>query len=237
MKKYEFVVQDIISKISQKLISDKLPTERELSESYNVSRFTIRKALEKLQSIGIIYIKSGSGIYIYKNLDSSPLIYNSITEKRFNEISYKKIKINKRLTDSQEKQAFLLDDNDYIWNLKRLRLIDGKVTQIEETKIPVKMFPKMSDEIVEHSLQKHAIELGLKIEKYLTTYRAINISAEDAKLFGCKRSTAAMNITNRGFLKSGEVFIVSNVIDIDYQCTYHTPFNTEDIEFREKNSR
>lgn len=148
MKKYEFVVQDIISKISQKLISEKLPTERELSESYNVSRFTIRKALEKLQSIGIIYIKSGSGIYIYKNLDSSPLIYNSITEKRFNEISYKKIKINKRLTDSQEKQAFLLDDNDYIWNLKRLRLIDGKVTQIEETKIPVKMFPKMSDESV-----------------------------------------------------------------------------------------
>ena len=64
MKKYEFVVQDIISKISQKLISEKLPTERELSESYNVSRFTIRKALEKLQSIGIIYIKSGSGIYI-----------------------------------------------------------------------------------------------------------------------------------------------------------------------------
>ena len=58
MKKYEFVVQDIISKISQKLISEKLPTERELSESYNVSRFTIRKALEKLQSIGIIYILS-----------------------------------------------------------------------------------------------------------------------------------------------------------------------------------
>ena len=38
-----------------------------------------------------------------------------------------------------------------------------------------------------------------------------------------------MNITNRGFLKTGEVFVVSDIIDINYQCTYHTKFNPESL--------
>ncbi|MGF1817709.1 GntR family transcriptional regulator, partial [Vibrio splendidus] len=56
-------------------------------------------------------------------------------------------------------------------------------------------------------------------------------------LLGCKKNVAAMNITNRGFLTSGELFIVSDIIDINYQCTYHTPFNNESMNFRDKNSR
>ena len=57
MKKYELVVQDIVSKICQNSISHKLPAERELSEIYGLSRFTIRKALAKLEAIGMVKSK------------------------------------------------------------------------------------------------------------------------------------------------------------------------------------
>ncbi|WP_338030857.1 FadR/GntR family transcriptional regulator [Cytobacillus citreus] len=43
---------------------DKLPTERELASRFNVSRTSVREALRKLESKGIIEIKQGSGSFI-----------------------------------------------------------------------------------------------------------------------------------------------------------------------------
>lgn len=234
MKKYELVVQDIVSKICQNSISHKLPAERELSEIYGLSRFTIRKALAKLEAIGMVTSKVGSGYFVNTALIGTPLVYNSITENSFEEISYKKIQLNKALPDNHEQQIFSLSDNEYIWKIRRLRLINNKVVQVEEAKIPVSVFPEMNVEIIESSIQKHALSKGLQIDSYLTTYQAVNVSKEDAELLGCKKNVAAMNITNRGFLASGELFIVSDIIDINYQCTYHTPFNSESMSYRDK---
>lgn len=237
MKKYEELVQDIISKICQGVITVKLLSERELAEKYELSRFSVRKALAKLEAIGVIKSKVGSGYFVNTAIMGKPLIYNSITENKFGEISYKKIKLNKRLPTPHEMQVFSINDNDYLWHIKRLRLVQGKVTQIEETKLPVNIFSHISNEVIESSLQKYVLSLGLEIDSYLTTYRAINLSKEDAVLLDCKRSSAAMNITNRGFLKTGEVFVVSDIIDINYQCTYYTQFNSESLNYRGENGR
>lgn len=61
MKKKEFVTQDLLSKIYQDTTAGprKLPPERQLAEEYGVSRFTIRQALEKLVSIGVVRIVQG----------------------------------------------------------------------------------------------------------------------------------------------------------------------------------
>jgi DNA-binding GntR family transcriptional regulator len=237
MKKYQELVQDIISKICQNIIDVKLPSERELAEKYDISRFSVRKAMSKLEAIGMVKSKAGSGYYVNTSSIDSPLIYNSVTENKFGEISYKKIKLNKRLPTTHEMQVFSIEDDEYIWNVKRLRLIQGKVTQIEEARLPVKLFPVVNDTIIENSLQKHALSIGLEIDSYLTTYQAISVSKEDADLLGCKRSSSAMNITNRGFLTSGEVFVVSDIIDINYQCTYHSKFNPDSLNYRDQNDR
>ncbi|MDA9556936.1 GntR family transcriptional regulator [Vibrio sp.] len=236
-KKFEFIAENLLSKIYQNQYANKLPPERELSDAYDVSRSTIRKAIAKLEAIGIIEIRLGAGNYIKQEATNKPFIYNSITENSFEQISYQKLKLHKRLTSSQERQALQLEKDDFIWFIKRLRLIDGKPIQIEETKLPVYLFPKMNESKIENSLQKYALEMGLKIDKYLTTYRAINISKEAALTLSCKRGSAAMHITNRGFLKSGEVFIVSEIIDIDYHCTYQTQFSSDNIHFRDKYSQ
>ncbi|WP_117232698.1 GntR family transcriptional regulator [Vibrio maerlii] len=237
MKKYEILVQDIVSKICQNVIDHKLPSERELAEKYDLSRFSVRKAMAKLEAIGMVKSKVGSGYFVNTSIMESPLIYNSITENKFGEISYKKIKINKRLPTTHEMQVFSINEDEYIWNIKRLRLVQDKITQIEEARLPFSLFPKMTNENVESSLQKYALSLGLEIDSYLTTYQAVSLSAEDANFLGCKRSSSAMNITNRGFLKSGEVFVVSDILDINYQCTYHTKFNSESLQYRDQNDR
>lgn len=48
---------------------DKLPTENELSKELNVSRATIRAALQRLRSIGLVESKHGKGTFVCPNED------------------------------------------------------------------------------------------------------------------------------------------------------------------------
>lgn len=43
---------------------DKLPTEKELTEIYNVSRLTVRAALQRLNALGMVTSKAGDGTYV-----------------------------------------------------------------------------------------------------------------------------------------------------------------------------
>ena len=49
MSKYQEVVEDIIHKIENNEYTDKLPTEDQLIEQYQVSRNTIRNAIRTLK--------------------------------------------------------------------------------------------------------------------------------------------------------------------------------------------
>jgi GntR family transcriptional regulator, arabinose operon transcriptional repressor len=42
-----------------------IPSERELSDKLNVSRYTIRKAIEELVNKGYLYRKQGNGTFVY----------------------------------------------------------------------------------------------------------------------------------------------------------------------------
>lgn len=49
---------------------DKLPSERDLAESLNVSRASVREALTTLEAIGILEIKPGEGTFIKQTSDA-----------------------------------------------------------------------------------------------------------------------------------------------------------------------
>ncbi len=45
-------------------VGSKLPSERDLSEYYNVSRIPVREALKALSDMGILEIKRGAGTFV-----------------------------------------------------------------------------------------------------------------------------------------------------------------------------
>jgi len=70
---------EVASQILSRIISgalipgEKLPPEREVSEKMNVNRHTLREALRKLESLGLLTVRQGDGIYIKDYRDSGNL--------------------------------------------------------------------------------------------------------------------------------------------------------------------
>ena len=53
---------------------DKLPSEKRLCEYFQVSRITVRRALQTLENESLIYRKQGLGAFVMARNNESPLI-------------------------------------------------------------------------------------------------------------------------------------------------------------------
>ncbi len=62
----DYVVEDIMQKIKNEHFEpgEKLPSEKTLSEEFEISRASTREALQKLEVLGLIDIKHGKGSYV-----------------------------------------------------------------------------------------------------------------------------------------------------------------------------
>lgn len=70
------IAEAVYQKMQQKILNgewpkgEKLPSEFELSELFNVSRTSIRSAVQKLRNLGIIYTKHGRGSFVSSEIDT-----------------------------------------------------------------------------------------------------------------------------------------------------------------------
>lgn len=68
--------EEIVTVIQKQIMSgriaagDKLPTERELAENFQVNRATVREALRKLENLDLVEIRHGDGLYVKNYLES-----------------------------------------------------------------------------------------------------------------------------------------------------------------------
>ena len=90
----------------------RLPTERELAESYGVSRATIRQAEAQLQALGVVEIKTGSGAYVLGQANSSE------SEEALTEITALELTEARSLLESEAAALAAVHITD--WELSRL---------------------------------------------------------------------------------------------------------------------
>ncbi|SEO89658.1 DNA-binding transcriptional regulator, GntR family [Amphibacillus marinus] len=236
MNKKEFIIQDLLSKIYQHHYPDnKLPTQRELAQSYQVSRHTIQEAISKLRDIGVIKVVQGAGIYVRKSAKQNPLIYNSITATPYKHITSKPIYLKRIKATDTDKRTFELGNDEEIWEFQRIRIVNYQIVQIEHSKLPYKLFPDLTLTDIAESVQAYVQRQKYTISHYITSYAPVLINKEQAQLMGCKKGLPAMKIQNRCLLKDGVCFEYSEVTALDYSCTYITPFNKEVHAERRKN--
>ena len=117
--------------------------------------------------------------------------------------------------------------NGEIWQFDRLRIIDGVSSQIERTVMPAAMFPTLSDAVLEKSVQGFVEGAGYRISHYMTSYRPVTVTRQDASILECRRGAPAMAIDSRGVLTDGRVFAHSEMIALNYEVSYISRFDRE----------
>lgn len=234
LKKTEFIIQDIVSKIYQGAYArNKLPTERDLASFYQVSRYTVHNALKELSTMGFVTLRHGSGIYVTATALDNPLVYNAMTRVPYSEIQNQVIYLKQRALTAKELQSFDLPEGDQVlgWEFLRRRISRFQVTELEKTVMPVVLFPHLTEQAVAGSIQQFVQSTGDLISHYITTYTTRLLTREESGYLSAKRQ-APMIISNRCIWENGTVYALSKNVAINYSVTYITPFNQDSLRYR-----
>ena len=132
---------------------DQLPSERELCEKYDVSRSTVRQAIQELEKEGYIYRLHGKGTFISpKRFKQDLLKFYSFTEemKKIGKVPTSKV-LDFNIIECNEKlsRKMKLKVGDSLYIFTRLRLADNEPMMLETSYVPCHRFPGLTKKQLE----------------------------------------------------------------------------------------
>ncbi len=133
-----------------------LPSERELSEIFGISRLTVRKAIEELATVGIVFKKTGKGTFVAEpKIQQQLLVVTNFTDaiSKIGHIPGAKI-IEKEMVfgDPKTCQKMGLSDGAKLFHMKRLRFVDDLPISIQSIYLNYELLPGIEDLVENHSL-------------------------------------------------------------------------------------
>ena len=186
-----------------------LPSEREMAQISDLSRVTIRKAIEVLVADKLIVQRRGSGTFVaprVQKLEHSLSRLTSFTEdmQRRGKSSSSEIIASGFFTPSPEEIVALgLRSGELVARIERLRRADGVPLAIERSSLPQDILP--DPQAVTTSLYNVLDNKGVRPERAIQRISACVLSEENARLLDAKIGVPALKIARTGYLPSGRV--------------------------------
>lgn len=171
LPKYYQLKKTIIEKIENDefAVSETIPSERELMVEYDVSRITVRKAIDDLVQEGYLYKVHGKGTYVKgDNRGYNLLSITSCTEdiKRMGMTPSRKVLVSEVVEADKKRQRILnLGKEEKVFHLSRIYYADEEAVNYTETFLPYRFlegieendFSKLS--LYEHIEKKYDIHI------------------------------------------------------------------------------
>ncbi len=188
---------------------DALPSERDIAEFADVSRVTVRKAVQDLVRDGVLVQRHGSGTFVSKS-DSKveqPLSrLTSFTEdmaRRGWKARSQWLERGLFSPSPEEIVALALAPGDEVARIGRLRVADDRPLAIERASISARMLP--DPDKVDTSLYAALDEYGFRPVRAIQRISATNLREEDAGLLQVQAGDAGLKIERISYLESGRV--------------------------------
>ena len=162
--------------------NEALPAERELCEQLNVSRVTLRQALDAVAEQGLISRRQGDGTYVTPHIEhllSSLISFSDTLRRKGYEPSTKWLEREIRAGTAEDVTRLGLSPNAQVAVLTRLRSADGRVIAYERSVLPVSVMPRPT--AVGDSLYRWLDEQETPIVRALQYFRAANLSRKMAE--------------------------------------------------------
>ncbi|UQS87163.1 GntR family transcriptional regulator [Nicoliella spurrieriana] len=231
---YHKVMQDLKARISRdEFPNNRLPDERSLSEAYGVSRSSIKRALALLADQGIIFKKRGSGTFVNPLYMKSKTIFHydgsniGITDSMESKGRTPQIKLlDLRVIPASKElqQDLFLSEDDFVYEIKRLRSFGDQPFMIETGYIPIQITPKLTKQVVAGSIFNYLErEIGKTVTRSFMSIMAEPSTKEDQQLLGLKPTEPVGIMEGIFFLDDGTPFEVSNM-RLHYQYLKYNTF-------------
>lgn len=222
----ELIYKQLISKLKKRITANefpdmKLPDERSLSETYEISRSSVKRALGQMASDGIIFKKRGSGTFINPLYLKNKTVFNyagtnlGVTDGFEMNGKSPKVKVLsfEVIAPSEDLQRNLfLNADDFVYKIVRLRLFEKTPFMIETGYIPIKIVPNLSRVIVKGSIFNYLEDA----QNQSVTKSSISIYAEpstenDQALLDLKSTEPVSIMDGIFFLDDGTPFEYSSM--------------------------
>ncbi|QIK70013.1 GntR family transcriptional regulator [Erysipelothrix sp. HDW6C] len=185
MKKKKLMYVEIAIQLKNDILAGKypmgsyIPTERELEETFNVSKITVRNAVEILANEGYVEKKSGKGTIVISNRLFNKLSkaasFSSILEEN-HQLEKELIGIEIVPTDPNSKLRHTFGDE--VTCLRRMYYLDGKPYITFEHYFPVMMIKNAINEIEQDSLYKWLDQKGYDVAKFQDKFYVVTKAKE-----------------------------------------------------------
>ena len=215
--------------------NQKIPTELELSEKYQISRMTVRKALAELVEEGVLAKKQGKGTFVcqrkvtkdMKKLQSFSEMCAHMGMKAGGRM------LENRLEPASEKIARLLnvEKGSQVIYISRVRYADGMPMAIERNYFPLKYAFLLEERFDDNSLftflKEHSHTAVAISEKWIELCRA---TAAEAELLQMAKGTSMLFIKSVAYTAEKEPIYVGHQVFNGEKCSFYVCESTIGIE-------
>lgn len=219
MKKYEEIAQDIYKDIASGKYKpgSQLAFEKDMCAYYGVSRITVKRAVDELVKQGLVVKRRGSGTFVKglqeKDVDSIGMggQFGGFTNTYQGKSVSSEIKRFEIVHPEKEvAEKLKISTDDFVYDIIRVRYLDGKPANIEYTNMPIDVIPGIKQEVLLNSIYSYIENtLNLQIQSAHRTITADMPTEQEKEYLKIEGVMAVLQVSQIAFLSDGRPFEVS----------------------------
>ena len=191
-----------------------LPSEREMAELLDLSRVTVRKAIEGLVDDGVLIQRRGAGTFVAERIIKPLSKITSFTEDlRARGLNPRSVFLEREVGEvtPEEAMALNLSPGSLVVRLHRLRFAGDEPLAVERSSIPHSILK--DPDLVKDSLYAALDALGCRPVRALQRLRAVNLSITQARMLNVAAGGAALAVERRSFMADGRL--------VEFTCSWY----------------
>jgi GntR family transcriptional regulator len=185
-------------------------TEKEVEETFRVSRTTVREAINELTRLGYVTRRQGQGTFVMRTqelLDAAQLSsFSEDMTRRGLQPGGKVLSLSKEYSQGEAFKHFG-GSLKHVWRLHRLRLANNKPISLQTSYLPIdeSNIQLSAEQLTNRSLYELLErDYGLIMTSADEVFSATNASSEQAKLLEVKRGAALFCVDRYAFTQTGK---------------------------------
>lgn len=211
---------------------DEIPSEAQLCSLYNVSRTTVRQALNQLSEENLILRRRGKGTVVasqklHRNLNHLYSFTDDMKALNLEPLSTI-LESSVQIASEDISKNLNIPNKSSVYKLARIRSANNEPLLIETTYIPLYLCPDIDkQDFTKVSLYDFLRkEYGLVLFRATETYEAVKLNKIEAGYLRCAKSDPAFRIKRVAYLDSGFAFEYTSSITRSDKCVFKVELKT-----------